>query len=131
MYHFGRRHWFDCVLCAIACARIKISLRSIAWLHRIRVRIHIYACARFRVRVRVRIRSQTPTLANTCDLSRAQQYIRTRTYARFGLNRRKCAGYDVALREMETIVCEILKKFQITMVAPKQSATQPTMVFLS
>ncbi|KAG9509369.1 Cytochrome protein, partial [Fragariocoptes setiger] len=52
-------------------------------------------------------------------------------YAPFGLGHRMCAGYQLAMREMKTITCELLSNFHLELVAPQQMECQTQSVFLT
>lgn len=42
-----------------------------------------------------------------------------------------CAGYQLALREMKTIVCELLANFDIHLIAPQEMAVESSSIFLT
>lgn len=52
-------------------------------------------------------------------------------YAPFGLGHRMCAGYQLALREMKTIVCKILTHFDIKLIAPDEMILESSTIFLT
>lgn len=52
-------------------------------------------------------------------------------YAPFGLGHRMCAGYQLALREMKSIVCEVLSNFDIQLVAPEEMELVSSSIFLT
>jgi len=42
-----------------------------------------------------------------------------------------CAGYQLALREMKTIVCEFLTNFDIQLVAPAEMTVESASIYLT
>lgn len=52
-------------------------------------------------------------------------------YAPFGLGHRMCAGYQLALREMKSIVCELMANFDIQLIAPQEMELISSSIFLT
>lgn len=52
-------------------------------------------------------------------------------YAPFGLGHRMCAGYQLALREMKSIVCEVVSNFDIQLIAPLEMELVNSSIFLT
>ena len=42
-----------------------------------------------------------------------------------------CAGYQLAMREMKTFVCELLASFRVELIAPHELTTESSTIFLT
>lgn len=72
-----------------------------------------------------------PNLSPTLFTGHRSKTYPPGAYVPFGLGHRMCAGYHLAMREMKTIVCELLTNFDIKLVTPDEMITESSTIFLT